>query len=285
MHRPNILEWRAFRLFEPVKIYWAYKILLFLAVSLFVINRVKRADLDWVDVLLLLITGYLGIKHIRHITFFCIACFPFVYTSLRHWKEEMKGNRILGHGGLGSLQDSRIGKVGGGALHGILLAVVILLAFSVPMRVGLPAKFPMGAVAFIKENRLGGNLLTQFNWGSYAIWELFPLCRVSIDGRYEEVYPDSTYEDIERFTNGEEGWEDALKKYPNDLILIRKNSPVFLKLRDRHEWRIVYQDDISALYLPSNTPAREWLFPDVREKEEKDPFSTVGKGTYVTGRG
>ena len=50
--------------------------------------------------------------------------------------------------------------------------------------------YPLEAIDYIKEHALSGNLLTEFHWGEYLLWNLYPRCRVSLDGRYETVYPD-----------------------------------------------------------------------------------------------
>jgi hypothetical protein len=38
-----------------------------------------------------------------------------------------------------------------------------------------------------------GNLATPFGWGSYLTWRLFPNIKISMDGRYETTYPESTF--------------------------------------------------------------------------------------------
>ena len=37
-------------------------------------------------------------------------------------------------------------------------------------------------------------LLLPFEWGEYAIWHLWPACRVSVDGRFRTVYPEEILE-------------------------------------------------------------------------------------------
>jgi hypothetical protein len=52
--------------------------------------------------------------------------------------------------------------------------------------------YPVQALTWLKTHRNGGNLLVSFNAGSYALWALPDSFKVSMDGRYEEVYPEST---------------------------------------------------------------------------------------------
>lgn len=52
--------------------------------------------------------------------------------------------------------------------------------------------FPRSTLQCLQTHSKGGRLLVDFNRGSYALWTLYPKFSVSIDGRYEEVYPEST---------------------------------------------------------------------------------------------
>ncbi|MCK7527911.1 MAG: hypothetical protein MZV64_65070 [Ignavibacteriales bacterium] len=100
--------------------------------------------------------------------------------------------------------------------------------------------YPAKAIEFIKINNLKGNLLVPFNWGSYAFWKLYPRCLVSIDGRFEEVYPNEVYHDISNFTFYYKGWEKALEKYKNDIILIETGSKTLNELMKVRDWALVY---------------------------------------------
>ena len=39
-----------------------------------------------------------------------------------------------------------------------------------------------------------GNAATPFAWGSYVSWRLYPNIKISMDGRYETAYPESTFD-------------------------------------------------------------------------------------------
>jgi len=42
--------------------------------------------------------------------------------------------------------------------------------------------------AYVREQKLAGNLLVWFDWGEYTIWHFGPNLKVSIDGRRETAY-------------------------------------------------------------------------------------------------
>jgi hypothetical protein len=66
-----------------------------------------------------------------------------------------------------------------------------------------------------------GNLATPFHWGSYASWRLYPDVKVSMDGRYEAAYPESTFQLNGRFfdKNGRD-WDVLVRDYPVDYVIL-----------------------------------------------------------------
>ena len=74
--------------------------------------------------------------------------------------------------------------------------------------------YPTGAVAYIQEHGLGGKILTDFDWGEYLIWTLAPRCQISLDGRYETVYPSTVSQAYFDFINARPQWRQFLAKYP-----------------------------------------------------------------------
>jgi hypothetical protein len=67
----------------------------------------------------------------------------------------------------------------------------------------------------------GGNLFTRLEWGEYLTWAGEPNWRVFIDGRIE-IVSDEVWREYSTITRGEPGWDDILRRYDvNDLILDR----------------------------------------------------------------
>ena len=105
--------------------------------------------------------------------------------------------------------------------------------------------FPVRSVATAAQRKLSGNLAVPFNWGEYALWHL-PHCRVSMDGRYETVYPESTVRLVEDFFAGRS--RELLDRYPTDHVLAPVDSPVNAWLSREIGWRRLATDDASALW-------------------------------------
>jgi hypothetical protein len=108
--------------------------------------------------------------------------------------------------------------------------------------------YPMDAVEYIKKNSVKGNMLVSFNWAQYAIWELYPNCKVFYDGRHRTVYPLSIEKEYFNFHYTKNEWDQALKMYPTDLVLWENDSPT-VKLMELHQkWEKIYSDDTAVLF-------------------------------------
>jgi hypothetical protein len=203
--------------------------------------------------LALAVTFVLGMKHSRHIVFFLMlmgAYLPVVMTAylavLKSRPQFMSFLRRLGW---------KIPVLVG-------LSVVIIygykfishdpLSLTIPDRPGQGVDYkifyPVGAVGYIQQENLRGNLLTEFDWGNYLLWMLYPQCKVALDGRFESVYSVSINQEYSDFKYGRPNWRQFLEKYPPDLILIYLESKTYQLVKEDPQWRQVYADSGSALF-------------------------------------
>ena len=113
---------------------------------------------------------------------------------------------------------------------------------------------PVRAVDWIDRSGVRGNLAVYFDWGEYALWHLAPDLLVSMDGRRETVYPESTYAEYLRFQNGTGEWQDLLEKRPTDLVLFPKARPTFNLMSLQPGWEKVYEDDLGGVFARVGTP-------------------------------
>jgi hypothetical protein len=123
-------------------------------------------------------------------------------------------------------------------------------------REGLPI-YPAGPVAYLAEQHLAGNMMVPFGDGAFVSWKLYPAVRVSFDSRYEAAYPPGAIEENAAFYEAQPGWQDVLDRYPTDLLLVRRTSPLEPLLAGdrgqpaeggRPDWQPIYRDDGYSLY-------------------------------------
>ena len=142
-----------------------------------------------------------------------------------------------------------------------------------------PTKYPVGAVRFLKENGVKGDLLLPFDWGEYAIWKLHPDCRVSIDGRFRTVYPEKVLADHFSAAVDEIKLRELLEKYPADIILGRQN-PLYDKLISTpNSWKYVYSDSTSIVFVRDNSSQGDVL-ERLRRKELIYPDNNTPNSAY-----
>jgi hypothetical protein len=136
---------------------------------------------------------------------------------------------------------------------GLAIAMALVLGlFSASVREDQP--YPAGAVAFLREHRLSGNVLGDFGWGQYLIWHLAPGSKVFIDGRYDTVYPTKVIDDYLRFYFAWPGAAAVLSAYPHDFVLIPPNAPAYALMRRTPGWKLVYRDLDAVLFARADKP-------------------------------
>jgi hypothetical protein len=113
-------------------------------------------------------------------------------------------------------------------------------------------RFPVGAVAFIKANKLGGKMFNTMNWGGYLIWQLPGTATVFIDGRILDPRRLVPYTHILWMTpEGKLFFEQAnfdLVLVPNGNAFSGERYPIVAYLQNHTGWQVVYQDKAGYLF-------------------------------------
>ncbi len=251
MDRSNIItEWMKTDLFASWWSWYALKITLLIyftsVIFYFIKKRPSFEQVDKVKFLLLGITLYLALNHIKHQAFFVISAACFLYHDFYAIFGE-KIPRLL-----------NVAK--DAALYFIIIGAGILLMVFNPILVTVPLnKFPVCSVEFIRQNNIKGNVLSVFHWGSYIAWKLYPDCHIALDGRFEEVYPEETFYLVSMLISHsnkpEKGiyWDKVLKIYHTDIIIAAKSSKnekkTYNALKESKDWKIVFEGPISAVFV------------------------------------
>jgi hypothetical protein len=94
-----------------------------------------------------------------------------------------------------------------------------------------------------------GNLATPFAWGSYLSWRLYPKIKISMDGRYETAYPESTFALNNDFFDHGADWFRLCRQFKVDYVILdlqtERLRPEDLIARG---YALIWkQDDLSAL--------------------------------------
>ncbi len=254
MPRPEIGEW--FSVYKAIKsdylinnqIYFIF--ITFIAIIFGLRYRFK----DITPVLILLTTVYLGFKSCRHAAFFFLSFAIFYPSIFMAFGERLKSDpKIL-----------KLFNRAGWKTYLLASAFLISIHYRViefsPLKLSFPTHsakkasmyYPIGAIDYIREHNLAGNILCEFGWGEYIMWNLYPKCLVGMDGRYESVYPDKIHREYFDFHFGRNNWRRFLENYPHDIILIKSNGKTHNLLQSEKNWKQLYIDDGCVLFARQN---------------------------------
>ncbi len=140
----------------------------------------------------------------------------------------------------------------------VLIALCAFLAIQGGLfsrRLALDAPYPAGAIEFMSERGLYGNVLSEWGWGGYIIWHQAPRSKVFVDGRSDSVYPIAVIRDFLLFRFDLPGAARVLDSYPHDYVLIATSSPARRLMANNHAWKLLYRDNDALLYARVNAPA------------------------------
>ena len=151
--------------------------------------------------------------------------------------------------------DNPVNRLGYMALCTVLLIIPLFSAIIVLPGAGLQLEYPhiacpVAAVDYLQRQKVRGNLLVPFNYGSYALWQLRGQMRVSMDGRYDLVYRPETFQRVEDFFAAKGDWPSLLTTPAPEAILVRRDDDVYSKLKNLPGWKEACQDSHDAVFLP-----------------------------------
>lgn len=117
------------------------------------------------------------------------------------------------------------------------------------------------AAAFLRDNRPGARVLTWFDWGEYALWQLSPSgIRVSMDGRRETVYSAGVIRDHDRFYQGHADMVDYPERIGADLVWLPSRLPIIEPLK-RGGWMAVLDTGQSVVLRRGAGPIAAHAMP------------------------
>jgi hypothetical protein len=257
MRRPDITEWRSFSL-ASVRDFPTLILLPALAVISVATLISTRARRDGLQMMLLALVALLSFRHERHAPFFFI-------TSLWVVPQHLAAGTML------RATPPRRASV----IRALLTVLAGLWTAHALVGVGHLAvratSFPIGAVRFMEEQGIGGNVAVGFNWGSYLIGKCFPRCRVSMDGRYESPYPADHYAVNRDFEAGGPHWTRLLTEYPSEVALLNTGSGAAQRLPSTSGWTLVYRDPVAVLFV-RDLPRFEPLIQRFRDAPATAPL-------------
>jgi hypothetical protein len=135
-----------------------------------------------------------------------------------------------------------------GAVAGaLLLMIAVPPARRTLACIGIHPTWPEPAASdFMRERQMAGRIVTFFDWGEYAIWNMPSDLKVSMDGRRETVYSDRTVASHLQLYGGSAHGLAYLDELDADYVWLPRTLPVVPMLQQRG-WQTIYEGPISIV--------------------------------------
>lgn len=139
------------------------------------------------------------------------------------------------------------------ATNAVLIAIALAAVFvAFPSRQNLLKQVdegsPVKAVDYIKAHHLSGNMMNTFVDGGYLIWAL-PEHPVFVDGRADIFEWTGVLKEFGQWAMLQSDPNTLLDKYHIGFCLLERTSPMAYVLPLMHNWKEVYSDDSSVIFV------------------------------------
>lgn len=227
----NIEEWQAMPFHEIIG-------KAFLALLLLIIIVQITLNLRWrVEELLLFLLGTaMACLHVRFLLVFVPFAAPLVARILARWVPAY---------------DSAKDKFLLNAALMILVVAVILRLFpsSGDLETRMARTFPLGAVEYLAKSNLPEPMFNNYGFGGYLVWTRGPAHKVFVDGRGDVYERGGVLADYLHISRLKPGAMTVLKGYGVKSCLLQRDEPLSTVLSASPQWRRVYVDNVSAIFI------------------------------------
>jgi hypothetical protein len=237
--RPYLTEWAAF---DPVSQFLVHPDFLALVVLTAAALAFARPRPSPTCVILLALSLAAAISLRRNIPLFAVTCAYAAPSAVAAAGRHVEG---------------LLRRIPVGVLTGVLAVLAAACIYQDaavrkerPLDIEVPRdRFPADTIAFIKQSGLRGNMLVFFDWAEYAIWHLYPGCKVFLDGRFLDAYCEQVVDDYLAFLYAGPEAERALNRYPTDIVLLHEGNPACRLMEGRAGWLELRQSAPARLFV------------------------------------
>jgi hypothetical protein len=91
-------------------------------------------------------------------------------------------------------------------------------------------------------------IFVYYDWGGYAIWQLYPEYRVFVDGR-ADLYGDGLLRQFKTAMQLRTGWRDVLDSWKVETVLLPPSCALAQALLLDPSWHATYSDSKAVILL------------------------------------
>ncbi|MBQ9246870.1 hypothetical protein IJ182_11465 [bacterium] len=281
MERPFVTEWIS-PFLHPVPTFMLYFKLFFVLNFVLFIFSVKQIKYDYTKYLILCVCAYLSCRYVKNTPFIVITSIAFLYDDLIFLIEKYLPE------GINKISQTR---------HISVLLVFVLILYNVYSLLKIPNSWnylsqqPYKVTLFIQNNKLNGKILAPFDYGSYLAYKLYPNNLIYMDGRYEEVYFNSTKKLLDDFFNVQNEGYKVLDDKP-EYVIVPSNALVNDYLIQLDDYKLIYKDETDCLYAYKenlkneyiNVPDEEQLKTYIKQQYVMNPSFKYTDDIFINGK-
>ena len=209
--RARIAEWRPPPLLAWDD-FWGFRLCFVLTVVVIALGWRKVTRRNFYGLVVLAVTAAMSWRSRRHGPFFGVATLAFAgpyYAAVAAslplaWRARVNPTWLVG---------------------GLYAALAFAAALRDLPRASWQPLAPVGEdpvreADILSRAGVKGNLATPFAWGSYLAGRLYPKIKISMDGRYESAYPESTFLMNAAFFDHQGDWLQLCRSFKVDFVIL-----------------------------------------------------------------
>jgi hypothetical protein len=224
----SVLEWQVM----PFNLEGG-KIFLALILGFFFIQMVFRFSWSLFEVLLFIGGVGLACLHLRFVMLFVPFFAPLLATMVARWfpaYDKAKDQYLLNFA----------------LIIGIVIATVHYFPPQKDVEKAVQDKFPVQALAYLRDHPVPGPMLNSYGFGGYLILSGY---KTFIDGRSELFEQTGILDDYMHITLLKPGAMQVLSGYHVRSCLMQRDEPLSTVLGVMPDWQTVYSDPVSVIFV------------------------------------
>ena len=224
----SVLEWQVM----PFNLEGG-KIFLALILVFFFMQMVFRFSWSLFEVLLFIGGVGLACLHLRFVMLFVPFFVPLLATMVARWfpaYDKAKDQYLLNFA----------------LIMGIAMAMVHYFPSQKDIEKAVEDKFPVQALAYLRDHPVPGPMLNSYGFGGYMILSGY---KTFIDGRSELFEQTGILDDYMHITLLKPGAMHVLNGYQVRSCLMQRVEPLSAALAAMPDWQTVYSDPVSVIFV------------------------------------
>ena len=204
--------------------------------------------------LLILAWAYASSRSMRHIPIYAIIVLPWMGDGLTAgWRRWTAGKSAKSLPGIleGISADFQPSLARSSLFVPVAAALLLFFSFGIDYPRDFPEPiYPVSLVTRHRDEIAQARVFTTDSWGHYLTFRYPPPFQIFIDGRCDCFGERFTNEDLNAL-NGVPGWDDTLRRYRVQMVLVPREAGLTVRLLHQPGWRMLESTGSAALFAKS----------------------------------